>query len=109
MTITNEVPKEGFKALVQYGTQPVYFFRFDTEETEDDTIRCKEATIMCEDATYDKMVSLCIGVKYTLDAQMALLYNYQSDPDKYAADMAVYQSWREYCKDACSELRTLEP
>ena len=40
-----ETPKATFKPIVQYTQQPVYFFRFDCEETADGTIRCNETTI----------------------------------------------------------------
>jgi len=46
------------------------------------------------------MTAKCIGVKYNTDAQLALLYNYEADPEKYAEDMAEYQAWRTYCKEA---------
>lgn len=71
-----ETPKAGFRPIVQYKNQSVYFFRFDCEETEDNTIRCNETTITMKDASYEKMVSACIEVKYDIDAQMALMYNY---------------------------------
>jgi len=98
-----ETPKAGFQSIVQYGQQPVYFFRFDVEETENDTIKCKEVTIALDNATYDKMVAVCIEVKYSIDAQLALLYNYQLDVQAYQQKMEDYQEWRVYCKDACRE------
>ena len=75
-----ETPKATFKPIVQYKQQPVYFFRFDCEETADETIRCNETTITMKGATYEKMVAACIEVKYSIDAQIALLYNYQNYP-----------------------------
>ena len=95
-----ELPKNGFKAISQYGTQPVYFFRFDCEETADETIRCNEMTITMKGATYEKMVAACIEVKYSIDAQLALLYNYQNNPVEYSDAMLEYQQWRVYCKEA---------
>lgn len=98
MTTTIEVPKEGFVSVQQYRNQPVYFFRFDCEETENETILCKETTFALKNVTYENMVSAMIAVKYSIDAQLALLYNYQNDSEKYAQDMASYQQWRSYCK-----------
>lgn len=95
-----ETPKATFKPIVQYKQQPVYFFRFDCEETADETIRCNETTITLKDATYEKMVSMLIGAKYSTDAQIALLYNYQNNPVEYADAMLKYQQWRVYCKEA---------
>ena len=100
MTTTIEIPKAGFKAVVQYKQQPVYFFRFDGEETENDTIVCSETTITLHDARYDTMVSALIAVKYSEDAQIALLFNYQNDAEQYAEQMAEYQAWRTYCKES---------
>lgn len=98
-----ETPKEGFRSIVQYRQQPVYFFRFDCQELEEDTILCSETTISLKDAVYEKMVSVCIEVKYSIDAQLALLYNYQLDPQNYQQQMDEYQQWRAYCKNACRE------
>lgn len=95
-----ELPKEGFVAIKQYKQQPVFFFRFNTVETENETVVCDEETITLQGADYASMVAKCIGVKYNTDAQLALLYNYQTDPEKYAGDMAEYQQWRAYCKEA---------
>ena len=95
-----ETPKATFEPIVQYKQQPVYFFRFDCEETADETIRCNETTIAMKGATYEKMVAACIEVKYSIDAQLALLYNYQSDPTGYATQMQEYQEWRSYCKES---------
>ena len=95
-----ETPKTGFQSIVQYKQQPVYFFRFDCEETADETIRRNETTITLKDATYEKMVSVLIGAKYSTDAQIALLYNYQNNPVEYADAMLEYQQWRVYCKEA---------
>ena len=98
MFTTIEVPKEGFASIQQYRNQPVYFFRFDCEETENETILCKETTFALKSVTYENMVSAMIAVKYSIDAQLALLYNYQNDSKAYAEDMASYQEWRSYCK-----------
>lgn len=95
-----ETPKATFKPIVQYKQQPVYFFRFDCEETADETIRCNETTVMLKDATYESMVAALIEVKYSTDAQIALLYNYQNSPVEYADAMLEYQQWRVYCKEA---------
>ena len=95
-----ELPKNGFKAISQYGTQPMYFFRFNAEETENETVVCDETTVKIKDATYEKMVSVLIGAKYSTDAQIALLCNYQNNPVEYADAMLEYQQWRVYCKEA---------
>lgn len=95
-----ELPKNGFKAISQYGIQPVYFFRFNAEETENGTVACDETTVKIKGATYEKMVSVLIGVKFSTDAQIALLYNYQNNPVEYADAMLEYQQWRVYCKEA---------
>lgn len=95
-----EVSKEGFVAIKQYKQQPVFFFRFDPVETENETVVCDEETITLKNADYASIVAKCIGVKYNTDAQLALLYNYEADPEKYAEDMAEYQQWRTYCKEA---------
>lgn len=98
-----ETPKAGFKSIVQYKQQSVYFFRFDCEETTDETIRCNETTITMKGATYEKMVAACIEVKYSIDAQLALLYNYQLLPVDYQQQMEDYQTWRACCKESCRE------
>lgn len=103
MTTTIEVPKEGFVSLKQYRNQPVYFFRFDLNETEDETILCNETTFALKSVTYENMVSAMIAVKYSIDAQLALLYNYQNDSKAYAEDMASYQQWRSYCKKGAQD------
>jgi len=99
-----ELPKEGFVAIKQYKQQPVFFFRFNTVETENETVVCDETTIALQGADYASMVAKCIGVKYNTDAQLALLYNYEADPEKYAEDMAEYQKWRTYCKEAARKI-----
>lgn len=96
-----ETSKELFKPIIQYKNQSVYFFRFDCIETEVNTIRCNETTIMLKNATYDKMVSACIEIKYSIDAQLALLYNYQLNQSEYQEQMNEYQAWRTYCKESC--------
>jgi hypothetical protein len=98
-----ELPKEGFKSIVQYGVQPVYAFRYDVEETENETVACDEVSFTLEKATYENMVAKCIGVKYNTDAQLALLYNYEADKEKYAEAMDQYQEWRVYCKESAKE------
>lgn len=98
-----ELPKESFVAIKQYKQQPVFFFRFNTVETENETVVCDEETITLQGADYASMVAKCIGVKYNTDAQLALLYNYEADPEKYAEDMAEYQEWRVYCKESARE------
>lgn len=103
MITTIEVPKEGFVSVQQYRNQPVYFFRFDCEETEDETIKCKETTFTLKSISYENMVSAMIAIKYNIDAQLALLYNYQSDSEAYAEDMASYQQWRSYCKKGAQD------
>jgi len=95
-----ELPQEVFVAIKQYKQQPVFFFRFDPVETENETVVCDETTFTLHDADYASMVAKCIGVKYNTDAQLALLYNYEADSEKYAEDMAEYQQWRTYCKEA---------
>jgi len=95
-----ELPKEGFVAIKQYKQQGVFFFRFDPVETENETVVCEEVTITLKNADYASMVAKCIGVKYNTDAQLALLYNYEADPAMYEEDMAEYQQWRTYCKEA---------
>ena len=95
-----ETPKATFEPIVQYKQQPVYFFRFDCEETADETIRCNETTITMKGAAYESMVAALIEVKYSADAQIALLYNYQNSPVEYADAMLEYQQWRVYCKEA---------
>lgn len=95
-----ETPKTGFKSIVQYKQQSVYFFRFDIEETENETLTCNETTVMLKDATYESMVAALIEVKYSTGAQIALLYNYQNSPVEYADAMLEYQQWRVYCKEA---------
>ena len=95
-----ELPREGFVAIKQYKKQPVFFFRFNPVETENETVVCDETTITLQGADYASMVAKCIGVKYNTDAQLALLYNYQSDPAMYEEDMAEYQVWRAYCKES---------
>lgn len=98
-----EIPKVGFKSIVQYRQQSVYFFRFNVEETENETIVCDETTVTMKGATYEKMVAACIEVKYSIDAQLALLYNYQLSPADYQQQMEDYQTWRAYCKESCRE------
>ena len=67
-----ELPKEGFVAIKQYKQQPVFFFRFNTVETENETVVCDEETITRQGADHASMVAKCIGVKYNTDAQLAL-------------------------------------
>lgn len=103
-----ELPKEGFVAIKQYKQQPVFFFRFNTVETENETVVCDEETITLQGADYASMVAKCIGVKYNTDAQLALLYNYEANPEKYAEDMAEYQTWRAYCKESARKFFNIE-
>lgn len=103
-----ETPKAGFQSIVQYRQQSVYFFRFDCEETEDGTIRCNETTIAMKNATYETMVAACIEVKYSIDAQLALLYNYQLSPVDYQQQMDDYQAWRAYCKESARQFFRIE-
>ncbi len=97
-----ELPKDAPK-IVQYETQPIIYFRFNPQETDIDTIIYNETTLMLKNVEYNEMVSALIGVKYSIDAQLALLYNYQSDSETYAEDMRVYQDWRNYCKESARE------
>lgn len=95
-----ELSKQGFKAVIQIEGQSWYYFRFDVEETENETVVCSEVCITLQNANYEKMVSALIGVKYSTDAQLALLYNYQADAESYAEQMSEYQAWRTYCKES---------
>ena len=99
---TIELPKDAPKIL-QYGNQTVIYFRFDPKETKEDTIIYNEATLTLKNIEYNEMVSALIGVKYSIDAQLALLYNYQNDSEAYAEDMQIYQNWRNYCKESAKE------
>lgn len=103
-----ELPVEGFKSIIQYRGQSVYFFRFDLEETENETYLCNETTTFLEDATYETMVDALIGVKYPISAQLALLYNYEADKEAYVEQMEIYQNWRAYCKDSAREFFGIE-
>ena len=103
-----ELSKENFVAVLQYKQQPIYFFRFDVEETENDTYLCSEITISLKNATYDTMVDALIDSKYTIPSQLALLYNYQSDSELYAKQMQEYQNWRTYCKEAARKYFNIE-
>ena len=103
MEVLTEIVKENFKAISQYENQPIFFFRYNQKETEYGSIICNEITLIIKNATYESMVSALIGVKYTIDAQLALLYNYQSDSETYGEDMRTYQDWRNYCKESARE------
>ena len=103
-----ETPKAGFRPVVQYKNQSVYFFRFDKEETENETIVCNETTIMLKNATYETMVAALIAVKYSIDAQLALLYNYEYDKVAYQQQMDDYQAWRAYCKESARQFFGIE-
>lgn len=94
-----ELPIDGFEAVKQYEKQPIYFFRFNIEATENETYLCDETTIFLENATYETMVDALIGVKYPISAQLALLYNYEADKEAYTEQMNEYQLWRTYCKN----------
>ena len=95
-----EISKEGFEAIKRYReSSSVYFFRFDCVEAEEESIVCNETSFMLKNATYEEMVSVLISFKYTIDAQLALLYNYQMDNEKYKEEMENYQTWRSYCKN----------
>lgn len=98
-----ELPIKGFAPVIQYKQQPVFFFRYEPTETGNDTYLCRESTVTIPNATYENMTSHLIAVKYDIDAQLALLYNYQTDPEKYAGDMAKYQAWRVYCKSSARQ------
>lgn len=100
MELIVEIPKNNFKAIVQYKNQSIYCFRYDLKETTDETIKCKETSFMLKDVTYEKLVSQCILIKYSIDAQIALIYNYQKNPEEYLEEMNKYQSWRNYCKES---------
>lgn len=108
MKVKINLPKD-YTPLKKRDGKVVYFFRYDPQvlldaEGEDTgTVDVTEECFMMRNATYEKMVDACIAVKYDISAQLALLYNYQQDAEKYAEEMATYQEWRTYCKDACRE------
>ena len=103
-----ELPIDDFKAIVQYKNYPIYFFRFNSETTENNTIVCDETTVVIKNISYDVMVDALIDTKYTIPAQLALLYNYQSDPEKYIQEMEEYQQWRNYCKTSAKKFFNIQ-
>ena len=103
-----ELPIDGFDAVKQYEKQPIYFFRFNIETTENETYLCDETTIFLENATYETMVDALIGVRYPISAQLALLYNYEADKEAYSEQMEIYQNWRVYCKNGAREFFGIE-
>lgn len=52
---------------------------------------------------YPKMVTKHIRERYTLDAEFALINNYNADPETYGADYAEYQAYRAECKARARE------
>lgn len=47
---------------------------------------------------YPELVSKYIRERYTLDAEFALINNYNADPQGHAEDYAEYQNYRAECK-----------
>lgn len=80
-----------------------FIFRFNLlEETGGgiDIVYCDEVNIRLENGvSYGDLVSAIIEHKYSKDAELALLNNYISDPEKYADEYAKYQEWRKYAKE----------
>ena len=100
----NSIPTADYAAIVRIGNGNIYALRFDAVADEEaGVVNCKEEVLVCNNATYDKMVSACIAIKYSMDAQLALLYNYQKDAATYAEPVEEYQNWRTYCKSAAKE------
>jgi len=64
-----------------------------------------EDTFVTSDAkTYEQLTTDLIRVKYSLDAELALLANIRTDADKYKQEEADFQAWRTKCKQKAKEL-----
>lgn len=49
---------------------------------------------------YETLVTELIRCKYSLDAELALVNNYQWYPDQYKDTYTEFQNWRSKCKEA---------
>lgn len=49
-----------------------------------------------------------IDTKYTIPTQLALLYNYQSDPEKYTQEIEEQQQQRNYCKTSAKNFFNIQ-
>lgn len=71
------------------------------EDYEEVTVIDIEGQQIVINATeYDMIVTELIRYKYTLDAELALVNNYQWDSEKYKDEYTEFQKWRSACKDA---------
>ena len=55
--------------------------------------------------SYNEIVSALIADKYSMDAQISILYNRNGD-NMHEAEYDEYQSWRAYCKDVAKQVVT---
>ena len=51
-----------------------------------------------ENEKYPELVSRYIRERYTLDAEFAIINNYNADPQGHAQEYAEYQAFRASCK-----------
>lgn len=70
-----------------------------SEIDETDAVKIDGVNYVFYNWKYADIVEFIIKCKYTYDAQIALMLNYQMDPEKYEEKYMEMQEWREYAKE----------
>ena len=70
-----------------------------TEIDKTEVVRINDTDYVFYNWKYSDIVEFIIKCKYTYDSQIALMLNYQMDPEKYQDKYDEMQSWRNYAKE----------
>lgn len=60
-------------------------------------------TYYLEEYTYAAIKTFVVKLKYSNDDQIALMLNYQENPDKYQEAYDTMQAWRDYAGEVARE------
>ena len=81
-----------------FAKQPYYMDGTDTTQWVGRTVVIRKYA-----PTYDEIVSALIADKYTIDAQISILYN-RDGSEQHETEYTEYQSWRAYCKSIAKQV-----
>ena len=72
----------------------------DFEEVDDSNLECIDNVWYdFRNMSYADIKTLIIKLHYSNDDQIALMLNYQSDPDRYKEKYDIMQDWRSYASE----------
>ena len=72
----------------------------DFEEVDEDSLECIDGVWYdFRNMSFADIKTFIIKLHYSNDDQIALMLNYQSDPDKYKEKYDIMQDWRSYASE----------